>query len=114
MRLLLLRKVEDDPRGLTGVAKLLGVKPPSLHEFLHTAGAGSKVLPKLYKLYGIDTYESLALDEEQRELLRILDEARGRGRDGSAIVSAFRVLVSDTPGTAPRPTPPKSRGSQSS
>lgn len=114
MRLILLRKVEEDPRGLTGVARLLGIKPPSLHEFLHTAGAGSKVLPKLYRLYGIDSFEALTLDEEQRELLRILEEARGRGRDGTAIVAAFRTLVSDSPSSLPRPTPPKSRGSQSS
>jgi hypothetical protein len=113
-RLLLLTKVEADPRGLSGVAKLLGVKPPTLHEFLHTAGAGSKVFPKLCKLYNLDPFENLALDDDQRELLRILDDARQRGRDGSAIVDAFRTLVSDGSSSGPRPTSPKSRGSQSS
>lgn len=96
------------------MAKLLGVKPPTLHEFLHTAGAGSKVFPKLCKLYDLDPFENLALDSDQRELLRILDDARARGRDGSAIVDAFRTLVSDPSSPRPRPTPVKSRGSQSS
>ena len=100
---------------MTGIAKLVGVRLPSLHEFLHTPGAGSKVFPKLCRLYGIDPLvnsENAGLDEEQRELLRVLEEARAQGRDSSALVAAFRTLVT---GSAP-PThrPPKSRGSQSS
>jgi hypothetical protein len=112
IRALLKQKIKDDPeRTALEVARLVGLKQPSLTEFLNTPGAGSKAFPKLCKLYGIDPFENQALDEDQRELLRILDEARDRGRDSTAIVAAFRTLV-DPP--APRPSPPKSRGSQSS
>lgn len=113
-RSILRAMVDADARGLSGVAALVGVKPPSLHEFLTTAGAGSKVFPKLCKLYGIDPFENTGLDSDQRELLRILELARDRGRDPAALVAAFRVMVTGEATSPSVETPRKTRPSPKS
>lgn len=71
----------------------MGVRGPTLHRFLNTPGAGSEALPRLCKLYGIDQFEHMDLDDWQREILRILEAAKDAGRDPEAIVGAFRTLT---------------------
>ena len=113
-------KVAKDDRGYDGVAAAVGIKGPSLHLFLNTPGAGSKVLPKLMKLYGFDDPSLAHLDEHQRELLRVLDLATAEGRDPAKLVQALKTIsgIGEAPPRPsehpPRPGSPKSRGTDGS
>jgi hypothetical protein len=111
------RRVAEDGRGYDTIAELVGIKGPSLHRFLNTPGSGSDALPKLMKLFGFSDLDATGLDDEQIELLRAFEAAREAGRDGAALVSAFKTITGVEPAAkknAPTPMPPKSRGSNKS
>lgn len=107
------RAVVEDGRGYDAIGSLVGVSGPTLHRFLNTPNTGSVALSKLLNLFGFSDYELAGLDGEQLELLRVFEAARAQGRDGQALVSAFKTI---TGVDAPRalPAPPKSRGSDAS
>jgi len=104
------RRVTADGRGYDAIAESVGIKGPTLHRFLNTPGSGCAALPRLLKMFGFDDIDGADLDDEQRELLRAFEAARDAGRDGRALVTAFKTLTG-VPEKSASPAPPKSRGS---
>lgn len=103
------QKVTEDGRGYDVIAELVGIKGPTLHRFLNTPGAGSEALPKLRQLFNFGFEAVMELDPEERELLNAFHKARAQGRNGRALVRAFKDMtgVEENPLAA---DPGKTRG----
>lgn len=89
------------------VADLAGCSKTTVHHIIAKASnrpaKGSKDLPKVCQVLGVDLGRFLPLDEDQRALLRALSTARAVGRAPEFLLhveSSLKLLLPDRSGSS--------------
>lgn len=100
------------------IAEKAGISEPTLSLLLSGRNKGSEFLPGVCGAMGLDMWEFMPLDDDQRRVLKALEEARkaGQGEQFTAEaesrakwLEAHATGPVERPSSPPRPAPPRAR-----
>jgi transcriptional regulator with XRE-family HTH domain len=98
------------------VAMKAGIAEATLSQLLGGRNKGSEFLPQVCEAMGLDMWEYMPLDTEQRRVLKALEAARrsGHGQEFTAEAEVRAKWFKDqpaVPAASPMPAPPSRRRS---
>ncbi len=99
------------------IAEKVGISEPTLSQLLGGRNKGSEYLPEVCAAMGLDMWEFMPLDEDQRRVLKALEAARKAGQGEQFTSEAENRakwlkgpdIPPPKPTTPPRPSPPRAR-----